>query len=241
MTVADGTVLVTGANRGIGRALVDELLRRNVKRVYAGTRQSLTHPDPRVTAVTLDVTDAEQIRAAAERVPSLDLLINNAGVAALGALADRAALERQLAVNVFGPFDVTAAFVPALSRSHGAIINVLSMAALASLPMMPGYAISKAAALSLTQAARAALAGRDVSVHAVLAGPVDTEMTVELEIPKASPESVARAILDGFDAGDEEIFPDPVAAAFADGWRESAVKALEREFAAFVPAEAVAV
>ena len=120
MTVADGTVLVTGANRGIGRALVDELLRRNVKRVYAGTRQSLTHPDPRVTAVTLDVTDAEQIRAAAERVPSLDLLINNAGVAALGGLADRAALERQLAVNVFGPFDVTAAFVPALQGCSSA-------------------------------------------------------------------------------------------------------------------------
>jgi hypothetical protein len=74
----------------------------------------------------------------------------------------------------------------------------------------------------------------------VLAGPVDTEMSAELEIPKASPELVARAILDGFDAGEEEIFPDPVAAAFADGWRESAVKALEREFAAFVPEEAVA-
>jgi NAD(P)-dependent dehydrogenase (short-subunit alcohol dehydrogenase family) len=240
MTVADGTVLVTGANRGIGRALVDELLRRDVKRVYAGTRQPLAHPDSRVTAITLDVTDAEQIRAAAERVRSLDLLINNAGLAVVGGLADRASLERQLAVNVYGPFDVTAAFVPALSRSRGAIVNVLSMSALASLPMMPAYAISKAAAFSLTQAARAALAGRDVSVHAVLAGPVDTEMVAELEIPKASPESVARAILDGLQAGEEEIFPDPVAAAFADGWRESAVKALEREFAAFVPADAVA-
>jgi NAD(P)-dependent dehydrogenase (short-subunit alcohol dehydrogenase family) len=240
MTVTDATVLVTGANRGIGRALVDELLRRDVKRVYAGTRQPLTHPDPRVTAVPLDVTDADQIRAAAERVPSLDLLINNAGVAVLAGLADRAGLERQLAVNLFGTFDVTAAFVPALSQSRGAIVNVSSMSALASLPMMAGYAISKAAAFSLTQAARAALAGRDVSVHAVLAGPVDTEMSVQLEISKASPESVARGILDGFEAGDEEIFPDPVAAAFADGWRESAVKALESEFAAFVPAEAIA-
>jgi NAD(P)-dependent dehydrogenase (short-subunit alcohol dehydrogenase family) len=188
----------------------------------------------------LDVTDAEQIRATAELVQSLDLLINNAGVAVLAPLTDRVALQRQLAVNLFGTLDVSAAFVPALARSQGAIVNVLSMSALASLPIMPAYAISKAAALSLTQATRAALAGPGVSVYAVLAGPVDTEMSAELEIPKASAESVARAILDGVETGEDEIFPDPVAAAFAAGWREGAVKALELEFSAFVPVEAVA-
>jgi NAD(P)-dependent dehydrogenase (short-subunit alcohol dehydrogenase family) len=239
MTVADLTVLVTGANRGIGRALVDELLHRDVGRIYAATRRPLAHPDPRVIPVALDVTDAEQIRAAAESVPSLDLLINNAGVGVLAPLADRVALQRQVAVNLFGTFDVTAAFVPALARSQGTIVNVLSMSALASLPIMPAYAISKAAAFSLTQATRAALAGSDVTVHAVLAGPVDTEMSAELEIPKVSPASVARGILDGVETGEDEIFPDPVAAAFADGWRGGAVKALELEFSAFVPAEPV--
>ena len=240
MTVTDRTVLVTGANRGIGRALVDELLRRDVGRIYAGTRQPLAHPDPRVIPVTLDVTDAEQIRATAERVPSLDLLINNAGLAILAPLTDRAALERQLAVNLFGTLDVTAAFVPALTQAQGAIVNVLSMSALASLPVVPAYAISKAAAFSLTQATRAALSGSGVRVQAVLAGPVDTEMSAELKVPKASPESVASAIIDGVESGEDEIFPDPAAAAFADGWRQSAVKALEGAFSAFVPAEPVA-
>jgi NAD(P)-dependent dehydrogenase (short-subunit alcohol dehydrogenase family) len=239
MTVADHTVLVTGANRGIGRALVDELPRRDVGRIYAGTRRPLMHPDARVIPVTLDVTDPAQIGAVAERVPALDLLINNAGLAEMAPLTDRAALERQLAVNLFGTLDVTTAFMPALIRGQGSIVNVLSMSALASLPVVPSYAISKAAAFSLTQATRAALAGRGVHVQAVLAGPVDTEMSAELEVPKATPESVARSIIDGVETGEDEIFPDPVAAEFADGWREGAVKALEREFSVFVPAEPV--
>jgi NAD(P)-dependent dehydrogenase (short-subunit alcohol dehydrogenase family) len=239
MTVADQTVLVTGANRGIGRALVDELLRRDVRQIYAGMRKPLAHPDPRVIPVPLDVTDPAQIRAIADRVPELDLLINNAGLAVLAPFGDRDALQRQLAVNLFGTLDMTSAFVPALTRTRGAIVNVLSMAALASLPVVPAYAISKAATFSLTQATRAALTGSGVRVHAVLAGPVDTEMSAELDVPKASPESVAWAIIDGVETGEDEIFPDPAAAAFADGWRQGAVKALEREFSAFEPAEAV--
>src|SRR5580700_7198059 len=102
MTIANKTVLVTGANRGIGKALVEEALRRGAKRVYAGTRQPLAHLDERVTALTLDVTSAEQTQAAVERVESLDILINNAGYALLDDLSDRAALERHLAVNLFG-------------------------------------------------------------------------------------------------------------------------------------------
>src|SRR3954466_10452867 len=100
MTTADKTVLVTGANRGIGQALVEEALRRGAKRVYAGTRQPLTHPDDRVTPLTLDVTNAAQIQAAVESVESLDLLINNAGVALLDDLSDVAALEQHLAINL---------------------------------------------------------------------------------------------------------------------------------------------
>jgi NAD(P)-dependent dehydrogenase (short-subunit alcohol dehydrogenase family) len=101
-TIANRSVLVTGANRGIGRALVEEALRRGAKRVYAGTRQPLAHPDPRVTPLTLDVTNAGQIQAAVESVESLDIVINNAGLALYVDLSDRAALEQSLAVNLFG-------------------------------------------------------------------------------------------------------------------------------------------
>lgn len=228
------TVLVTGANRGIGRALVEEALNRGATRVYAGTRRPLTHPDERVTPLTLDVTDAGQIQAAVERVDSLDLLINNAGLGGYDDLSDRAALEEHLAVNLFGTYGVTRAFLPALTRSRGGIVNVLSVTAWAALPLMSAYSISKAAAFSLSQSFRAHLAGQGVRVHAVMTGPVDTDMTRGVDIPKASPESVARAIFDGVEKGEEDIFPDPLSETMAENWRNGAVKALERENAALV-------
>jgi NAD(P)-dependent dehydrogenase (short-subunit alcohol dehydrogenase family) len=234
MSIENRTVLITGANRGIGRALVEEALRRGAKRVYAGTRVALTHPDERVTYLSLDVTDQAQIEAAAKTVESLDVLVNNAGLAAYDNLGDRALLEQHLAVNLFGPHAMTSAFLPQLVESKGAIVNVLSVAALASLPMIPAYSISKAAAFSLTQSQRALLAPQGVRVHAVLTGPTDTEMSRDLDVPKASPESVARAIFDGVAAGDEEIFPDPLSAMLAPSWVGGSVKALERQNAALI-------
>jgi len=238
MIIADKTILVTGANRGIGQALVAEALRRGAKRVYAGTRQPLDHPDERVTPLILDVTDRAQIQAAASQIESLDLLINNAGVALYDDLTDRAALERSLAVNFFGMYDVTQAVLPLLTRSQGAIVNNVSLMALAPFPITPAYAISKAAAFNLTQSLRALLAGRGVRVHAALTGPTDTDMTRGFEIPKATPESVARAIFDAVERGEEEIFPDPMSAAIADGWRSGVAKELERQNAPFAPANA---
>jgi NAD(P)-dependent dehydrogenase (short-subunit alcohol dehydrogenase family) len=240
MTIEGKTVLVTGANRGIGHALVEEALKRGAKRVYAGTRQIMAHADPRVTPVTLDVTNEGQIQAAVETVGSLDILINNAGLALYDDLSDRAALEQSLAVNLFGPWGTTQAFLPLLTESRGAIVNNVSTMALAPLPLTPAYAVSKAAAFNLTQSLRALLAGRGVSVHAVLTGPTDTDMTRGFEIPKASPESVARAIFDGVENDEEDIFPDPMSAALAESWRTGAVKAFERENAAFVQAEPIA-
>ncbi|HEY0814830.1 MAG TPA: SDR family NAD(P)-dependent oxidoreductase [Pseudonocardia sp.] len=234
MTIAGSTILVTGANRGIGRALVEDALSRGAERVYAGTRRPLSHPDGRVTPLTLDVTDAAQTQAAVESVDSLDILVNNAGVALYDDLSDTAALERQLSVNLFGTFGVTRAFLPLLARSHGAIVNVLSVAAFAPIPVIPAYSVSKAAAFSLSQSLRALLAARGVRVHAVLAGPVDTEMSSDLDIPKASAESVAVGILDGVEKGDEEIFPDPMSESLAQSWNNGAAKALERRFAALV-------
>jgi NAD(P)-dependent dehydrogenase (short-subunit alcohol dehydrogenase family) len=231
MSIADKTVLVTGASRGIGQALVDEALRRGARQVYAAARRPAAHPDERVTPLRMDVTDAAQVQAAAMRVGALDLLVNNAGLALFEGLGDRATLERHLAVNLFGTYAVTEAFLPALTRSGGAIVNNLSLNSLAPLPVLAAYSVSKAAAFSLTQSLRASLAERGVRVHAVLTGPVDTDMVRDLDIPKSSPESVARAIFDAVDRGEEDIFPDPLAQSLADGWRNGAVKAFERQLA----------
>ena len=239
MTIADKTVLVTGANRGIGQALVEEALHRGAKRVYAGARQPVTHRDGRVTPLTLDVTNAAQIQRAVDEVDSLDILINNAGVALYDDLSDRAVLERHLAVNLFGAYGVTQAFLPLLTGSKGAIVNNLSANALAPLPLIPAYSISKAAAFNMTQSLRVLLAARGVRVHAVLTGLVDTDMTRGLDIPKASPDTVARGIFDGVDNGQEEIFPDPMSESLAQSWRGGAAKALERQYAALLDAEPV--
>jgi NAD(P)-dependent dehydrogenase (short-subunit alcohol dehydrogenase family) len=237
MNPANKTVLITGANRGIGRALVGEALRRGAKRVYAGTRSALQHADKRVTALMLDVTNASQIQRAAEEVESLDILINNAGVAIYDDLRNSDAIEQHLAVNVLGPLRVTRAFLPLLQRSKGAIVTNLSLAALAPLPVVASYSISKAAALSMTQSLRALLAGQGVTVHAVFLGPIDTDMNRGFDIPKASPESAAVGIFDGLEKGEDDIFPDAASQPIAEGWRAGVVKALERQFLGFVPAD----
>jgi NAD(P)-dependent dehydrogenase (short-subunit alcohol dehydrogenase family) len=235
MTIKDKAVLVTGANRGIGRALVEEALSRGVKRVYAGTRHPFSHLDGRVTPLMLDVTSLSQIQRAVGEVDTLNVLINNAGVAIFDDLSNLDVIEKHLAINFLGPLGVTQAFLPLLKRSKGAIVNNLSLAALAALPVIPSYSISKAAAFNMTQSLRALLAGQGVTVHAVVLGPIDTDMNRGFDIPKASPESAARAIFDGLEKSDEDIFPDPASQSIAESWRNGAVKALERQFAGFVP------
>ena len=240
MTIRGKAVLVTGGNRGIGQALVDEALRRGARRVYAGTRGPLSHHDERVTPVILDVTDPAHLEAVVETVESLDILVNNAGVALYDDLTDRAVLERHFAVNVLGPRDLTQAVLPLLIRSRGAIVNNASMMAFAPLPLTPAYAVSKAALFNMTQSLRALLAPRGVRVHAVLTGPTDTDMTRGFEIPKATPESVARAIFEGVERGDEDIFPDPLSEMLADSWRNGPAKAFEQQYAALVSGTPIA-
>jgi NAD(P)-dependent dehydrogenase (short-subunit alcohol dehydrogenase family) len=235
MNIAKKRVLITGANRGIGRALAQEALRRGAERVYAGTRGMLDIEDERLVPITLDVTSDAQIEAAVCTVGSLDVLINNSGVAPLDDLSDPRVIEQTLTVNFFGMYKVSRAFLPLLKHSRGAIVNHLSLMALAPFPVTPSYAISKAAALSMTQSLRALLAGQKVSVHGVFLGPVDTDMTRGFEIPKASPESVAQGILDGLANGEEDIFPDPMSRAIADGWRNGVAKQFERQYAGAVP------
>jgi NAD(P)-dependent dehydrogenase (short-subunit alcohol dehydrogenase family) len=240
MTIADTTVLVTGANRGLGRALVDELLRRGAKRVYAASRNGMVVTDERVVPVRLDVTDDAQVQRAAAQIESLDLLINNAGVSVADDLSDRSAFEHHLAVNLYGTLDVTRAFLPALMLSQGTVVNVVSLSAVAAVPLLPAYSVSKAASLSLSQSMRALLAGRGVGVCAVLPGPIDTDMVRELEIPKTPPADVARATLDGIERGEEEIFPDPMSRSLADAWRAGVAKQFERQNAALLTVDPIA-
>jgi NAD(P)-dependent dehydrogenase (short-subunit alcohol dehydrogenase family) len=233
-TIAGKTILVTGASRGIGRALVQELVRRGADRVYAGTRGPVAFQDERITPVLLDVTDPQQVERAVAEIDALDVLINNAGVSVPDDLSDRSAFERHLAVNLYGTLDVTQAFLPALITRRGTVVNVVSVGAVAAVPVLPAYSASKAAVLSLTQSLRALLAGRGVRVQAVMPGPIDTDMVRDLDIPKTPPEDVARAALDGVERGEEDIFPDPFSRMLADGWYAGVAKELERQNAALV-------
>src|ERR1700751_4613145 len=165
MIIHGKTVLVTGANRGIGQALVEEALRRGAARVYAAARHPVAHPDERVRPLTVDVSDAKQVEAAAASVGSLALLINNAGVQPLDDLSGPDAIEQALSVNLYGPDRGGQAFLPPLPRSGGTIVNNVSLAAIAPVPFAPAYSISKAAELSLTVSLRMLLASRGVSVY----------------------------------------------------------------------------
>jgi NAD(P)-dependent dehydrogenase (short-subunit alcohol dehydrogenase family) len=235
MQIAEKTVLITGASRGIGEALVKEALNRGAKRVFAGTRGAIPNGNSRVTALMLDVTNASQIQRAVDQVASLDILINNAGIGIADDLTDLGVVQKHLDVNLLGMVKVTEAFLPLLTRSKGAIVNILSITSVAPFPVIPSYSISKAAALSLTQSLRALLKRRGISVHAVLPGTVDTDMTRGYDdFPKVSPESVAAGIFDGVENGEEEIFPDPTSQTLAEGWRAGVAKALERRINAVV-------
>jgi NAD(P)-dependent dehydrogenase (short-subunit alcohol dehydrogenase family) len=232
-----GTALVTGANRGIGRAIVEALLARDVQKVYATARDVETLADlavdPRVVAVRLDITDTDEITAAVATAGDITLLVNNGGSLEFADLlgGDLAAIDADLKTNYFGTLAVTRAFVPVLrDNGGGAIVNMLSLVALGAVRGMGGYSVSKAAAASMTQAVRAQVADMGITVHGVFPGAVDTDMIRAFEIPKTSPAEVAHAILDGVEAGDEDIFPDPMARDGHQAWRDDP-KALERRMA----------
>jgi NAD(P)-dependent dehydrogenase (short-subunit alcohol dehydrogenase family) len=239
----EGTVaLVTGANRGIGRALTEALLARGVRKVYATARNpdALAAPrDERVVPLRLDVTDAEQIRAAAEAASDVELVFNNAGVVLGSGIADSTVLDqarREMEVNYFGPLQLLHRLAPTLARNGGgAVINIGSAAGLTNVPFFPTYSASKAALHSLTQAARILLGPQGTSVFGVYAGPVDTDMTRDLALPKSAPRDVAFAILDGLEAGQEDIFPDPFSVDFGRQFGSSP-KDSERQMAAMAAA-----
>jgi NAD(P)-dependent dehydrogenase (short-subunit alcohol dehydrogenase family) len=217
MNLTGSVALVTGANRGLGARLVTELLRAGAAKVYATARTpgTVTAADHRVQALGLDITDQASVTAAAEAAPDVTVLVNNAGVLAFGSAldGDLASFERDLRTNYLGSLRVTRAFVPALERNApSAVVNVLTVIALAPVGSMAGYSASKAAAHSMTQALRTELRDRGITVLGAYPGGIDTDMLAGVEIDKAPPELVAERIVAGLADGETVVFPDDVSA-----------------------------
>src|SRR5277367_2465900 len=224
MKIEGSVALVTGANRGLGKALVSALVEAGAAKVYAAARDEgkLSAPNSRVVPLALDTTKPEQIAAAVRKANDVTLLINNAG--ALTSynvlLASQAEFDADFRTNVYGTLAIIKAFLPVLERAPvgATIVNVLSLTSLASLPALGGYSASKAAAYSVTQALRPQLKAMHIDLLAVLPGPIDTDMVKALSMPKASPADTAKGVLAGIARGEEEIFPDPMAQQMGALW-----------------------
>ena len=220
MNLKESVALVTGANRGLGAYLVQELLAAGASRVYAASRApgavaADVAADPRVRTLTLDITDPASVERAAAAAQDVTVLVNNAGVLAFGSAldGDLDAFERDLRTNYLGTLRVTRAFVPALERNApAAVVNVLTLIALAPMSPMAGYSASKAAAHSITQALRAELRGRGIAVLGAYPGGIDTDMLAGVEAEKAHPRVVAMRTIAALAENETVVFPDDASA-----------------------------
>lgn len=212
MKIENATVLISGANRGIGRAFAQEALARGAAKVYAGARDPRSVTLAGVEAIELDVTRAEDVAAAARRCGDVTLLINNAGIANVGAFLAEGSVESARAhfeTNVIGPLRLSQAFAPALAKNGGgAILNVLSIASWVSSPLLAVYGASKAAAWSLTNGLRQELRTQNTQVLALHVGFVDTDMTQAFDVPKIAPERVVQTAFDALERGALEVLVD---------------------------------
>ncbi len=239
MQIQNTVALVTGANRGVGRALVAALLDAGATKIYATARtddglSALGAISPKVTPLRLEVTDTEQVTTLAERASDTNLLINNAAIIGFGGAldAEASAISNNLEVNLFGPLNVTRAMIPVLEANGlGAVVNMLTLLSLASMPGITPYNISKAAAWSMTLSLRAELEPKNIAVHGIFPGAIDTDMIADFHMDKADPSAVARAIIEGVNRGDEDIFPDEMARQVYGAWRQDH-KQVEKQFAA---------
>ncbi len=237
MKLDNKTILVTGSNRGIGKALVEALLKHPVRKIYAAARRPEDLPDfndSRVEPVKLDIGDPVQIQQAVAQAQDVDFLINNAGVLSYASVVSGGSdlLKLDMAVNYFGTLNLSRSFVPVLEeQGGGTIVNLLSVLSLASMAGVAGYCASKAALFSATQAMRAELKAKNISVHGVFPGPIDTDMAKGLELLKTSALVTAENIVAGIIADREDIYPDPYSLQISEVWAKDP-KALERQFAA---------
>ena len=236
MKLENKNILVTGANRGIGKALVEALLKYPVSKIYAAARKTedlLEFGDHRVVPLKIDITDLDLVKKAAGQAQDVDLLINNAGVASFVSVlsGETDALKYDMEVNYLGTLNMVRSFVPVLEkRGDSAIVNVISVIGLASFASSGGYCASKAALFSATQAIRAELKAKGIFVHAIFPGPIDTDMARNLTIPKTSAQVTAENIVKGILTGQEDIYPDPMSVQVAELWSKDP-KGLERQFA----------
>ena len=209
-SLADQTVLVTGANRGMGREYVAQLLDRGVTKVYAAARdpQTIDVADPRVVVLQLDVTDAASVARAAEAASDVSVLINNAGIARGASVLDRdtSKLREEMETNLFGPLAMASAFADRIAARSGAIVNVASV--LAWMPIGASYGVTKAAMWNATDSMRLELGSRGVQVIGVYVGLVDTDMGAFADSPKSDPADVVRQVLDGIESGADEVLAD---------------------------------
>jgi NAD(P)-dependent dehydrogenase (short-subunit alcohol dehydrogenase family) len=223
-TLANKTILVTGANRGIGAAVVRELLKANVKKIYATARNVKSLPDfkdARVAPLQLDITDDKSVQAAAAAASDTDVLVNNAGTAAFGdwITSPVDVLASDMETNLFGTLRVIRAFAPAfIKRGSGTIANVVSVVGIAPSLALSGYSASKAALQSMTQALRGTLGKSGIKVVGIYPGPIDTELAKDIPLAKATPEHAAENIVRGLESGQVSIFPDPMALRIEQVW-----------------------
>lgn len=234
LPIKGSIILITGAAGGVGQALVAAVAARGASKIYAASRDgSALATSPGTIPIRLDVTSDREVDQAASIAADVTLLINNAGVnhnATFMKASDLQYAREEIEVNYLAPLRVTRAFAPALIKNRGAVLNVLALVARVNLPLMGSYCASKAAALSLTQGLRAELGPKGVRVAAALPGAIATRLTAELNIPKMTPAAAAAGILDGFEAGEEEIYVGDMARSLAERLA-SDPKAVERELA----------
>ncbi|BAM92710.1 short chain dehydrogenase [Bradyrhizobium oligotrophicum S58] len=233
-TIKDSVVIITGAAGAIAQALIAEMRARGAAKIYAAARDvSALAASDTIVPLKLDVTSDADTAAAASLASDVTLLINNAGVnhnTALLAAPDLSIAKEEIEINYLAPLRLTRAFAPALIKNHGSVLNILTILARVNLPIMGSYCASKAAALSLTQGLRGELAPRGVRVVGALPGAVDTRMTAGLPIPKMTPADAAREILDGYEAGEEDIYVGDMAKGLAAGLAQDH-KAVEKQLA----------
>ncbi|MGS2646867.1 SDR family oxidoreductase [Streptosporangium sp. LJ11] len=213
MQINGSVALVTGGNRGLGERFVQALLERGASKVYAAARNPGTITTPGVVPIALDVTDPAAVRAAADLAPDVTLLINNAGSSTKAGLLDGEldAFRLEMETHYFGTLAMSRAFAPVLARNGGgAVLNVLSVLSWVALPSSAAYSAAKSAAWSLTNALRLQLAEQKTLVTALHVGYMETAMAAHVDAPKSDPSVVARAALDGVEAGRYEVLADEI-------------------------------